>query len=150
MAVKTGGIKELEAYGLLISKQACEYMVNGFYETLNFFLNQYYMEWTPSSYNRTRDLLFSAFKTNVIRVGSGYQATVGIDYESLDNYYEASGYQVVSWANERGIHGGYDASKEGANTEVWNDSIESAITSGQLIMDCLAFLKVKGISITVL
>lgn len=149
MGIKTGGSKELESYMLAMSKQACEYMVEGFYETLNFFLAQYYSEWHPSSYQRGYDLLHSAFKTEVKRVGMGYQAIVGIDYESLDNYKSASGYQVVSWANTKGIHGGLDVSDEGADTAVWDDAYNSAITSGQLIKDCLAFLKVKGINITV-
>ena len=122
-------------------------MANEFYETLNYFLAQYYSEWSPSYYQRTKDFLFSAFKTESKRVGNGYQITIGIDYESLDNYENATGFQVVSWANTRGIHGGYNASGEGAHTEVWNDAVETTITSGQLLADCIVFLRGKGYNI---
>lgn len=33
------------------------------YKTLNYFLNDYYTGWTPSSYQRTKDFLYSAVKT---------------------------------------------------------------------------------------
>lgn len=143
MATMSGGKKELEAYLLIACKQACECMVNEVYETINFFLNQYYTEWSPSVYQRQYDLLHSAFKTEVKKVGNGYQAVVGIDYESLDNYEEATGYQVVTWSNE-GKHGGLDI---GTDTHVWDDSMDATINSGQLLADCIVFLKSKGFNV---
>lgn len=148
MATKTGGMKELEQYLLKQCNQLCEFASNEVYEAINFFINQYYSEWSPVVYQRTYDMLHSAFKTSVKRVGNGYQAVVGIDYESLDNYKEATGYEVVSWANQRGIHGGLDASGAGASTEVWNDTIDAAINSGQLLADCITYLKSKGFIIS--
>ncbi len=38
-------------------------MADGVYETLNFYLQDYYTGWTPSSYRRTYDFLYSAVKT---------------------------------------------------------------------------------------
>ena len=38
-------------------------MADKVYETLNFYLQDYYTGWTPSSYRRTRDFLYSAVKT---------------------------------------------------------------------------------------
>jgi hypothetical protein len=140
-------IADLEKVMMQQCKNICELMANEVYETLNYFLNQYYTEWTPVSYSRTYDLLHSAFKTKVEQVGNSYQAVVGIDYESLDNYKDATGYEVVSWSNQKGIHGGLDVSDQGANTAVWDDTIETAIHSGQLLKDCIEYLKGKGFKI---
>jgi len=144
MAKTFKNMAELEKMLLEQCRQACEFAANEVYESINYFLNQYYSEWSPSSYQRSYDLLHSAFKTTIKKVGNGYQAVVGIDYESLDNYRDTSGFQVVKWANTKGIHGGLDVSSEGADTAVWDDMIESTITSGQLIKDCEVFLKGKG------
>jgi hypothetical protein len=125
------------------AKQLCELMANEVYEAVNFFLNQYYEEWTPVQYQRSYDMLHSAFKTNVKKVGNSFVAEVGIDYESLDNYKDATGYDVVTWANN-GLHGGMNV---GTNTKVWDDAIEETIGSGQLLLDCIAYLKSKGFTV---
>lgn len=143
MATRSGGKKELEQFLLEQCKQLCEFAANEVYEAINFFLNQYYTEWTPRVYQRTFEMLHSAFKTQVKRVGNGYQAIVGIDYESLDNYKDATGYEVISWANDE-LHGGLDV---GTDTRVWDDAIDSAIKSGQLLEDCIDFLKAKGFTV---
>lgn len=147
MATNQGGMKELEKFMMQQCKNLCEMMANEVYETLNYFLNQYYTEWTPSSYQRSYDFLHSAFKTEVKQVGNGYQSVVGIDYESLDDYKNATGFQVVSWANTKGIHGGLDVSSEGADTAVWDDTIKTAINSGQLLKDCIIYLRSKGLTV---
>lgn len=141
--------KDLENYLLnTVCKQVCEFAANEVYEAINYFIAQYYSEWEPSFYQRQYDFLHSAFKTTVKKVGNSYVAEVGIDYESLDNYKDATGLQVVTWANTKGIHGGYDASSEGANTAVWDDAMDSTINSGQLLLDCIVYLKGKGFKIT--
>lgn len=145
MATMSGGKKELEAYLLNACKQLCEFATNEFYETVNYFLAQYYREdWDSRQYQRTEALLHSCFRTEVKKKGNGYYAEVYINYEALDDYESATGYQVVSWANIKGIHGGLDVSSFGADTAVWDDSIDSAINSGQLFKDCIEFLKSKG------
>lgn len=147
MATKLGGKKELEQYLLGICKELCEFATNEVYEAINFFLSQYYREWKPSEYSRTEEFLRSAFKTEVKKSGNGYRAVVGIDYESLDNYNDATGFEVVSWANEKGIHGGLDVSNQGADTAVFDDAIDSTINSGQLLKDCIEYLRSKGFTI---
>ena len=143
MATMSGGKKELEAYLLNACKQLCEFASNEVYEAINFFLAQYYSEWQPQYYQRSYDMLHSAFKTTVKKVGNGYQAEVGIDYESLNDYEEATGYQVITWANNS-LHGSLDV---GTDTRVWDDAMDSAINSGQLLSDCITYLKGKGFKI---
>jgi len=147
MATKTGGSKELEAYLLNACKQLCEFASNEVYEAINYFIAQYYNEWTPQYYQRSYDMLHSAFKTTVKKQGNGYVAEVGIDYESLNNYEEATGFQIISWANTKGVHGGIDVSNQGADTAVYDDAINSTITSGQLLKDCVMYLRNKGFNI---
>lgn len=72
------------------------------YETLNYFLNDYYTGWTPASYRRTEDFLRSAVKTKAIPYKGGAKAYVYIDYESMDNYVNATGYQVAQRYAEMG------------------------------------------------
>jgi hypothetical protein len=143
MTARSGGQKELEKFLLEQCKQQCEFAANEVYEAINFFLAQYYSEYTPKRYSREKDFLNSAFKTTVKRSGNGYVSEVGIDYESLDSYENATGFQVVSWANNA-LHGGYDT---GTNTHVWNDAMDATINSGQLLADCITFLKGKGFTI---
>jgi len=144
MATRSGGKKELDDYIInVVCKQACEFLANELYEAVNFFLAQYYSEWHPSKYQRQFDLLHSAFKTTVKRVGNSYQAVVGIDYESLDDYKDVSGWQVVKYANEE-THGGLNVD---THTRVFDDAVDATITSGQLLKDCIAFLRGKGYTI---
>lgn len=144
MAQQIRSMAELEKLLLEQCRQLCELAANEVYEAINFFLAQYYSEdWEGRSYQRTEEFLHSAFKTNVKRVGNGYQAEVGIDYESLDSYYAATGYQVVNWSN-MGLHGGIDV---GTDTHVFDDAIDVTINNGQLLKDCIAFLRGKGFKI---
>ena len=56
------------------------------YETLNYFLNEYYEGWTPNSYQRTETFLRSAVKTKAISCRDGVKASVYIDYGSMVDY----------------------------------------------------------------
>lgn len=142
----SGGKKELNNYLLnVICKQVCEYAANEVFEAINYFLAQYYQEYTPTSYIRTEQFLRSAFKTTAKKSGNRYIAEIGIDYESLDNYENATGFEIMNWSNQA-LHGGVDF---GTNTRVWDDAMSSTIYSGQLLADCIAFLKGKGFKITV-
>lgn len=80
-------------------------LADSVFETLNYFLLDYYEGYDPSSYQRTKDLLFSAVKIDAEPYKGGVRATVFIDYDSLNNYTNVSGYQVVKWSNE-GLYGG--------------------------------------------
>lgn len=134
---------DLEKFMLDHCKQLCEYAANEVYEAINYFLDQYYSEWKPATYQRTYEFLHSAFKTDIKKVGNGYEIEVGIDYESLDDYENATGFEVVSYANQ-GLHGGLDVN---TNTHVWDDAIDSTIESGQLLADCIIFLKSRGLTV---
>ena len=116
------------------------------YQTLNYFLQEYYNSYEPSSYRRQFDFLYSAVKVEPIVKGNKVEACVYIDTDSMDNYYEASGYQVASWANE-GLHGGMDV---GNNTpKVWDDTMDETVKNGELLRLAVDYLKSKGFSVTV-
>ncbi len=85
------------------------------YETLNYFLQEYYNSYDPVSYRRQYDFLRSAVKVDARLVGNKVAASVYIDTDAVDDYYNATGYQVATWANQ-GIHGGLNI---GNNTPMY-------------------------------
>lgn len=115
------------------------------YETLNYFLKDYYTGWTPSSYRRTKDFLYSAVKTEAKMIGNKCVASVYIDYDSMDNYVNATGYQVAEWANT-GLHGGLSVDHK---PHVWDDTMDETINNGSLLNSAIAYLKSKGFSVRV-
>lgn len=115
------------------------------YKTLNYFLNDYYTGWTPNSYRRTEDFLRSAVKTEAKMVGDKCIASVYIDYESMDDYVNATGFQVATWANT-GYHGGLSVNHK---PHVWDDTIDNIINNGSLLKAAIAYLKSKGFSVRV-
>lgn len=115
------------------------------YETLNYFLNDYYTGWTPTSYQRTRDFLYSAVKTEAKMIGNKCVASVYIDTDSMDHYVNATGFQVATWANT-GYHGGLSVSHK---PHVWNDTMDNTINNGSLIKSAIAYLKSQGFSVRV-
>lgn len=115
------------------------------YETLNYFLNDYYTGWTPESYRRTEDFLRSAVKTEAKMIGNKCVASVYIDYESMDDYVNVTGYQVATWANT-GYHGGLSVSHK---PHVWDDTMDNTINNGSLLKSAIAYLKSKGFSVRV-
>lgn len=115
-------------------------LANEVYETLNYFLNDYYVGWTPSSYQRTRDFLYSAVKTEVKMSRGKAIASVYIDYDSMENYVDTTGFQVATWANE-GLHGGLSVNHE---PHVWDDTMDATINNGSLLNSAIAYLKSKG------
>ena len=115
------------------------------YETLNYFLNDYYTGWTPTSYQRTKDFLYSAVKTEAKMKGNRCVASVYIDTDSMDNYVNATGFQVATWANE-GLHGKLSVSHK---PHGWNDTMDNTINNGSLLKSAVAYLKSKGFSVRV-
>lgn len=115
------------------------------YKTLNYFLNEYYTGWTPQSYRRTEDFLRSAVKTEAKKKGNRCVASVYIDYESMDDYVNATGFQVATWANT-GYHGGLSVSHK---PHVWDDTMDNTINNGSLLKSAIAYLKNKGYSVRV-
>ena len=71
-------------------------------------------------------------------------AAVYIDYHSMDNYYEVSGYQVASWANQ-GLHGGQ---RLGKNTpHVWDDTMKNTVSNGDLLKLAVDYLRKQGFTV---
>ena len=121
-------------------------LANRVYETLNYFLQEYYNSYNPVSYQRTLDYLHSAVKVEPKMVGNKAVAAVYIDTDSMDNYYQATGKQVATWANE-GTHGG---TIKGNNTpHVWDDTMKETVNNGELLKLAIQYLKSKGFSVTV-
>ena len=113
------------------------------YETLNYFLLDYYAGYEPSSYQRTKDFLHSAIKVNAEPYKGGVRASVYIDYDSLDSYKNVSGYQVVKWSNE-GKHGGIEVDHK---PHVWQDTMDNTVNNGELLRLAVEYLKSHGISV---
>ena len=66
------------------------------YQTLNYFLQEYYNSYAPKSYRRQFDFLRSAAKVESKIKGNKVVASVYIDTDAMDNYYNATGYQVAA------------------------------------------------------
>lgn len=114
------------------------------YEVLNYFLQEYYNSYDPKSYRRQFDFLRSAVKIKPQITGNKIVASVYIDMDAMDNYYNATGEQVASWANQ-GLHGGLDV---GNNTpHVWDDTMRTTVENGELLKLAMDYLKKKGFSV---
>ena len=134
-------MKELEKALLPNMKEMVGIMATKVYETLNYFLQEYYNSYQPSSYRRQYDFLRSAIKVDPKIVGSKVIASVYIDTDSMDNYYNATGHQVATWANQ-GLHGGLNV---GTNTpKVWDNTMEETVKNGELLKSAIQYLKKKG------
>lgn len=118
-------------------------MADSVYETLNYFLLDYYAGYEPSSYQRTRDFLYSAVKVDAEPYKGGVRASVYIDYDSQNSYKNVSGYQVVKWANE-GLHGGIEVDHK---PHVWQDTIDNTVNNGEILKLAIEYLKSHGISV---
>lgn len=144
MARHISNMDDLEKALLPQMTKMVDVMADRVYETLNYFLQEYYSSYKPKSYRRQYDFLRSAVKVEPKIVRGKVIASVYIDYENLDDYYETSGYDVVNWANQ-GLHGGLDT---GSNTpHVWDDTIDETINNGELLRLAIQYLKSKGFSV---
>lgn len=113
------------------------------HETLNYFILDYYKGYEPSSYQRTKDFLFSAVKVDAEPYKGGVRATVYIDTDAMNSYEKVSGLQVAEWAND-GLHGGIEVDHK---PHVWDDTIRETLDNGELLRLALDYLKSKGFSI---
>ncbi len=143
MAIHVKNMKELNKALQPVMKGMVDKMAERVYETLNYFLLDYYAGYEPSSYQRTKDFLFSAVKIDAQPYKGGVRASVYIDYDSLNSYREVSGYQVAKWSNE-GLHGGIEVDHK---PYVWDDTMRETIDNGELLRLALEYLKSKGFSV---
>lgn len=114
------------------------------YKTLNFFLQEYYNSYNPKFYKRQYNFLRSAVKVEPKIVRNRVVAYVYIDTDYMDSYYNATGEQVATWANQ-GLHGG---TEEGNSTpHVWDDTIKETVDNGELLRMAVDYLRSKGFTV---
>lgn len=144
MAMHISNMNQLQAALMPTMVKMVDELAERVYQTLNYFLQEYYNSYDPKSYRRQYDFLRSAVKVEPKIKGSKVTASVYIDTESMDNYYNATGYQVANWANQ-GLHGGLDT---GGNTpHVWDDTLKETVDNGELLKLTIEYLRSKGISV---
>lgn len=144
MARRINNLDELQIALMPEIKKMVDVLTQRVYEILNFFLQEYYNSYDPTSYRRQYDFLRSAVKVDSRIRGSKAEAYVYIDYNAMNNYRKVSGLQVVTWANE-GLHGGMDV---GNNTpHVWDATMENTVNNGELLKLAVAYLRSKGIEV---
>ena len=144
MAKRINNMDELQIALLPVMKDMVDEMAERVYQTLNYFLKMYYDSYDPIYYRRQFDFLRSAVKVKPRKVGNKITAAVYIDYHSMDHYYEVSGYQVASWANQ-GLHGGQ---KLGTNTPlVWDDMIKNTVSNSDLLKLAVDYLRKQGFTV---
>ena len=114
------------------------------YEILNYFLQEYYNSYDPKYYRRQYDFLRSAVKVEPKIKGNKVTASVYIDTNSMDNYYNATGSQVAQWANQ-GLHGGLDTGSK--TPRVWDDTMRETVENGELLRLAVEYLRSRGISV---
>lgn len=120
-------------------------LADNVYETLNYFILDYYQGWKPEYYRRTEDFLRSAVKVDAEPYRGGVRASVYIDYESMNNYVDATGFEVATFANT-GTHGGLSVNHK---PHVWDDTMDETVNNGELLKLAVDYLKSKGFSVRV-
>lgn len=145
MAKKVSSMKQLQKALMPTMANMTGVLAERVYETLNYFLQEYYNSYSPVYYRRQYDFLRSAIKVEPKVKGNKVIAFVYIDTDHLDNYYDATGEEVASWANQ-GLHGG---TVEGNNTpHVWDDTVKNTVGNGELLKLAVGYLKSKGIPVS--
>ena len=118
-------------------------LADNVYETLNYFILDYYQGWKPEYYRRTEDFLRSAVKVDAEPYRGGIRASVYIDYESMNNYVDATGFEVATFANT-GTHGGLSVNHK---PHVWDDTMRETVENGELLRLAVEYLRSRGISV---
>lgn len=143
MAVHIKNMKELNKALQPVMMGMVNKMAERVYETLNYFLLDYYAGYDPSSYQRTKDFLYSVVKVDAHPYKGGVRASVYIDTDAMNSYQNVSGYQVAQWANE-GLHGGIEVDHK---PHVWQDTLDETVNNGELLKLAVDYLKSKGFSV---
>lgn len=144
MAKRISNMNQLQAALMPEIAKMEKVLVDRVYQTLNYFLQEYYNSYDPKSYKRQYDFLRSAIKVEPKIIGNKVVASVYIDTDSMDNYYDATGYMVVYWA-DRGLHGGLDTGDK--TPHVWNDTMDATVNNWELLNLAMEYLKSKGVSV---
>lgn len=143
MAIHVNNMDELAKAIQPVLLNMVDKMADRVHEALNYFLHDYYSGYEPSSYQRSKDFLYSAVKVDAHPYKGGVKASVYIDYDSMNSYVNASGYQVAKWSNE-GKHGGIEVNHK---PHVWDDTLDETVNNGELLKMAIEYLKSKGFSV---
>lgn len=124
--------KDLERFLLEKCKAVIAETENKIYADIKSVLVQFYQEFTPDEYIRTRQLLHSLVKSNIKKTRNGYEAEVYFDAGLMDyekgvvqtqhgtGYATWSGETVLNVAMDSNVpHGGY-----ASGTSVWPVSMD--------------------------
>ena len=144
MAKHISNMNELEKALMPTMAKMVDTLAERVYETLNYFLQEYYNSYDPVSYRRQYDFLRSAVKVEPKIKGNKVIASVYIDTDSMDDYYNATGEQVARWGSQ-GLHGGM--ATEGKTPRVWDDTLDSTVNNGELLKLAADYLRSKGFSV---
>lgn len=144
MAIHISNMDELEKALMPTMAKMVDKLAERVYKTLNHFLKEYYDSYDPVSYRRTKDFLFSAVKVEPKIKGNKVTASVYIDTDSMDSYYNATGVQVAQWANQ-GLHGGLDTNSK--SPHVWDDTMDNTVNNGELLKLAVEYLRSKGFAV---
>ena len=99
MAKHISNMNQLQAALMPTLVKRVDELAERVYQTLNYFLQEYYNSYDPKSYRRQYDFLRSAVKVESKVTGNKVVASVYIDTDYMDNYYNATGEQVAQWSN---------------------------------------------------
>ena len=143
MAIHVKNMKELNKALQPVMKGMVDKMAERAEQTLNYFLQEYYDSYDPVYYRRSYDFLHSAVKVDAHPYKGGAKASVYIDYESMNNYVDATGFEVATFANT-GTHGGLSVNHK---PHVWQDTIDNTVNNGELLKLAVDYLKSKGFSV---
>ena len=145
MPKKINNMNDLQKALMPAMTKMVDVMAERVYQTLNYFLDEYYNGWTPDSYRRTFAFLRSAVKVDAKPYRNGVRASVYIDYNSMDDYVNTTGFQVAEWANT-GLHGGLEVNHK---PHVWRDTMDETINNGSLLDMAVQYLRSQGIAVQV-
>lgn len=145
MPKKINNMNDLQKALMPAMTEMVDVMAERVYQTLNYFLDEYYTGWTPDSYRRTFAFLRSAVKVDAKPYRNGVRASVYIDYNSMDDYVNTTGFQVAEWANT-GLHGGLEVNHK---PHVWRDTMDETINNGSLLDMAVQYLRSQGIAVQV-
>lgn len=145
MAKHISNMSQLQKALQPVMKNMVDQLAERVYETLNYYLNDYYTGWTPESYRRTEAFLRSAVKVDAYPDKGGARACVCvyIDYDSMDDYVDTTGYQVTQWADQ-GLHGGLSVNHK---PHVWQDTMDATINNRSLVELAVKYLRSQGIPV---
>lgn len=144
MAKHVSNMNELEKALMPTMAKMVDVLAERVYETLNHFLQEYYKSYDPVYYRRLHDFLRSAVKVEPKIKGNKVVASVYIDTDSMDDYYNATGEQVARWANQ-GLHGGLAVGTK--TPRVWDDTMDETVGNGELLKLAIEYLRNQGISV---